>query len=204
MAASPSLTGDLLDVGCGNKPYQSLMACEKYIGIDVGTSPHEQNNFNFTFDGTHIPFGDSTFDSVLCTEVLEHAQEPMLLLNEIGRVLKDNGHALFTVPFVIPHHEVPYDFQRYTYYGLKHRLAMANMELAWAKPRGGVLATTVAVMHFAISNSISRRPFADILYFLFFPIFAILILLDKRTIEKNPIPPISLGWQVLAKKIPRK
>lgn len=200
LLAKPYLQGRLLDVGCGNKPYRSIIGAKSHIGIDIASSPHEHDNFDRTFDGVNIPFAAGEFDAVLCTEVIEHSQEPSSLLCEIGRVLKTGGHALVTVPFVIPHHETPYDFQRFTYYGLQYHLAKGNMEIVWALPRGGVLATTVAMMHFAVSSLVSRRPFADLAYFTLFPFFYVLMLADRRLIRRSPIPAISLGWQVLAKK----
>jgi SAM-dependent methyltransferase len=45
-----------------------------------------------------MPFGDSTFQTVLCTEVLEHVPDPILALAEIHRVLRDGGVLIGSVP----------------------------------------------------------------------------------------------------------
>ena len=59
-----------------------------------------------------------SFDSVLCNQVLEHVFNPDYFLSEIHRVLKPSGKLLLTVPFVWDEHEKPYDFARYTSFGL--------------------------------------------------------------------------------------
>ena len=45
-----------------------------------------------------LPFGSKSFDCVLCTEVIEHMQNPYLLLREIRRVLKTNGRLILSTP----------------------------------------------------------------------------------------------------------
>lgn len=47
-------------------------------------------------DATHLPFRSSSFDFVLCSEVIEHLLEPLEALKEIGRVCK--RHVLITTP----------------------------------------------------------------------------------------------------------
>jgi len=114
----------ILDVGCGLKPYESLFFTHEYIGIDVesGYWSEVDKKTNTYFDGINIPFDNNSFDVVLCTEVLEHASDPDKLLKEIFRVLKDDGILYLTVPFVWNEHEVPYDFRRFTQYGIKKML----------------------------------------------------------------------------------
>src|SRR5690606_16606618 len=52
----------------------------------------------------------------------EHVFNLPPILDELYRVLKPGGHMLLTVPFVSDEHEIPYDFARYTSFGLKHIL----------------------------------------------------------------------------------
>lgn len=48
-----------------------------------------------------LPYTDDHFDTVFCSEVLEHLDDPTLSagLKEIARVLKPGGHLIGTVPF---------------------------------------------------------------------------------------------------------
>jgi SAM-dependent methyltransferase len=59
---------------------------------------------------------------VISNEVLEHIFNPDIFLSEINRVLKDQGILLITVPFVWDEHEQPYDYARYSSFGLKYLL----------------------------------------------------------------------------------
>lgn len=116
------LEGSLLDVGCGSKPYRNLFKVTKYTGLDTDSSghDHQEEDVDVLFDGRIFPFQDKVFDSILCNQVLEHVFEPSLLLSESNRVLKVGGKCLFTVPFVWDEHEQPYDYARYSSYGLKY------------------------------------------------------------------------------------
>ncbi|MEO0058477.1 MAG: hypothetical protein RLZZ312_124 [Bacteroidota bacterium] len=111
------LNGNLLDFGCGSKPYKCFFInIEKYIGIDYkieGRDGH-QKEVDVFYDGKKIPFDDNYFDSILCTEVLEHVFNIEELLSEFNRVLKPKGKVLITTPFMWEEHEMPYDFARYT------------------------------------------------------------------------------------------
>jgi 2-polyprenyl-3-methyl-5-hydroxy-6-metoxy-1,4-benzoquinol methylase len=47
--------------------------------------------------GEALPFGDAGFDAVVCWDVIEHVQDPNLVIGEIARVLRPGGSALVTV-----------------------------------------------------------------------------------------------------------
>lgn len=118
---APQLGGNLVDVGCGSKPYRKLINCTQYTGLDTSDSGHDHSNedIDVLYDGKTFPFEANTFDSVLCNQVLEHVFHPQLFLSEINRVCKTGGKCLFTVPFVWDEHEQPYDYARYSSFGLK-------------------------------------------------------------------------------------
>jgi SAM-dependent methyltransferase len=112
-----ALEGDLLDFGCGTKPYKSFFSnVNNYIGVDYKIEGREERQkvVDVFYDGKNIPFENKKFDSILCTEVLEHVFNIDELLKEFNRVLKVDGKALITTPFMWEEHEVPYDFARYT------------------------------------------------------------------------------------------
>jgi SAM-dependent methyltransferase len=195
--AAPLLTGRLLDVGCGNKPYASILQCAAHVGVDVPSSPHDQDRFDFVYDGKVLPFGKAEFDSVLCTEVLEHCPQPSTLMAEIARVLKPGGYVLITVPMVFHHHEEPYDFQRFTKYGVEELARHAGLELTWILPRGGLYATTVATFYTMVGYTLSRRPISDLIYWTLWPFAELALRLERLGHSWNVV---SLGWQMLARK----
>jgi len=128
---SPEIHGRVLDVGCGQKPYISLFNFSEYIGMDVEQSghPHQNEEIDVFYDGKIFPFPDHSFDSVITSQVLEHVFTPDLFLKEINRVLKPGGKLLLSVPFVWDEHEQPYDFARYSSFGLKHLLQENNFTI---------------------------------------------------------------------------
>lgn len=117
---SKGLTGKLLDVGCGSKPYRELFSVDSYIGLEIDSeSSRSAGVSDFFYDGDNFPFTDEEFDSILCNQVLEHVFDPTEFLGEIARVLKPGGQLLLTVPFVWDEHEQPYDYARYSSFGLR-------------------------------------------------------------------------------------
>lgn len=119
--------GNLLDVGCGEMPFRTLAPKAKhYVGLDVkeAVSFGMRDHLDIVlFDGVNIPFPDSSFDCLLCTEVLEHTHEPDALIAEMLRVLRPNGVLLITVPFAARVHHAPHDFRRFTRYQLARMLS---------------------------------------------------------------------------------
>jgi len=134
-AFSKNVKGITLDIGCGTKPYEKLFFSEKYIGMDVRTSGHDHANsvIDVFYDGIEIPFENGYFDSVVCFEVLEHVFNPDIFLKEANRVLKPGGIAVFTVPFMWDEHEQPYDFARYSSFGLNHLFLKAGFKVISSK-----------------------------------------------------------------------
>lgn len=116
------LSGNVLDFGCGCKPYQKYFShCSSYIGCDIEISGHghENENIDVFYDGRKLPFENDHFDGVFSTEVFEHIFNLEEIVIEINRIMKKDGILLITVPFVWNEHEVPYDCARYTSFGIK-------------------------------------------------------------------------------------
>jgi SAM-dependent methyltransferase len=136
--AAPALKGKLLDFGCGRKPYENLFTVSEYIGLDMEQTGHDHRNskVDVYYDGKHIPFPDESFDALFCSEVLEHVFDPELVLPEIRRVLKRDATALLTVPFCWNEHEVPFDYARYSTFGIKHLLEKNGFEVLEVKRSG--------------------------------------------------------------------
>lgn len=87
---------NVLDVGCGNgfiAHHLSGLLQTTVVGLDVGGSTAARINY-LPYDGRHFPLKDHTFDAVLLCYVLHHAQDAILVLNEVSRVLRDGGLAI--------------------------------------------------------------------------------------------------------------
>lgn len=134
---APKLSGRLLDVGCGSKPYQALFAVDAYIGLDIDSEVSRKRGMaDHYYDGNIFPFADASFDSVLCNQVLEHVFNPDMFLGEVVRVLKPGGKLLLTVPFVWDEHEQPYDYARYSSFGLRALLEKQGLKIISHKKIG--------------------------------------------------------------------
>lgn len=114
----PRLSGKVLDVGCGQSPYRHLLGPgAEYVGMDFEGSSHfayEREPDVTYFDGVHFPLEDASIDHVICTEVLEHCPDPMVIVREIHRVLRPGGTGAVTVPWSARYHYIPHDYFRYT------------------------------------------------------------------------------------------
>ncbi len=117
------LRGKVLDFGCGTSPYRKILVnVDEYWGLDYGNETFDYTNKKVLTRSSIIPFENETFDSILCTEVLEHVPDPGLVLSEFYRVLKRGGFVLITVPLTFREHPHPYDFRRFTEQGIIQEL----------------------------------------------------------------------------------
>lgn len=131
---SSHITGLTLDVGAGDYDrYSGLFSSKRYIRLD----PNTENRPDLVADAHALPFQHELFDSVVCTQVLEHLENPFLAVTEFRRVLKSQGIVLLTVPQVNELHEEPYDFYRYTRFGITHLLEAHGFQVSRVEQRGG-------------------------------------------------------------------
>lgn len=123
--------GVILDFGCGSKPYEHLFQSEKYIGCDIFESGHgkDDKKADVFYDGHTLPFESGHFDVILTTQVLEHVQYFDQVFKELVRVLKKNGIFIATVPLAGEEHEKPYDFRRFTTFGINNLFDEYGIEL---------------------------------------------------------------------------
>ena len=135
------LRGRLLDIGCGRKPYAGFLTVDKYVGIEMPSTLSKSTVVDVFASGLHLPFRSGMFDSILSTEVLEHVPEPKLFFSEAARVLKDGGYLLLSTPQTWGLHEIPYDFYRYTPYGLRYLAEATGFRVVDVWPTCGLWAT---------------------------------------------------------------
>ncbi|UAY53120.1 class I SAM-dependent methyltransferase [Ferruginibacter albus] len=129
---SSHMTGDVLDFGCGTKPYQSLFTkADSYVGVDFENEGHSHKNeqIEYYYDGKTLPFNKDTFDSIFSSEVFEHVFNLDEMMLELNRVLKPGGKILITCPFVWPEHEIPNDYARYTQFALKSKFEKNGFDI---------------------------------------------------------------------------
>ena len=175
---SPQCTGKMLDFGCGSKPYaQYFKHTSAYIGVDIENPghPHLNEQIDVFYDGKKIPFDDNSFDSVFSSEVFEHVFNMDEVLMEIHRVLKPGGKLLFTCPFAWPEHEVPYDFGRYSSFGIKHIIEKAGFKIIEQHKTGHFFEVLMQYLIFYIFCFIPKKP--AFVYYLLHQLFILPLML---------------------------
>ncbi len=110
--------GRLLDLGCGNAPYRSWFEPRvlRYISADY---PPVAPGVMVACSSMELPFQSASFDTVLCTQVLEHVPKPWIMAEQLWRIIKPGGVLILSCPQYWPLHEEPHDYFRFTIYGLK-------------------------------------------------------------------------------------
>jgi SAM-dependent methyltransferase len=121
----------LIDIGCGAKPFKELLApyITEHVGVDHRNTRHNQSDIDIFGTAYQIPEAEASFDFAICTAVLEHLEEPEQALREAFRVLKPNGIAIYSVPFIWHLHEEPRDFYRFSKYGLRYLFEKTGFEI---------------------------------------------------------------------------
>ena len=128
----------VLDAGAGDAPYRIYFEHARYVAVDfAATDYHGFQGLDAICSVEALPFPDGSFDAVLCTEVLEHVPDPAQVLREFKRVTRPGGRVFITVPQSWEIHEAPYDFYRYTSYGLRSLITRSGLEVAELDARGG-------------------------------------------------------------------
>jgi SAM-dependent methyltransferase len=164
------VSGSILDVGCGEQPYRWMLPDGvAYTGIDIPETEERFGNRHpdtVFVTGFDWPFAEGSFDVALCTEVLEHIEEPIVMLQSIRRVLRVGGTLIVTVPFAARWHFVPYDYWRYTPSGLVSLARHSGFEVVSINARGNPL-TVAAQKIIGLVASLGRwgaplLPFAGV------------------------------------------
>jgi SAM-dependent methyltransferase len=131
----------ILDAGAGECAYAPAFADCNYVACDraVGDGAWDYRCIDVVADLASLPFKKNEFDAILCTQALEHMGEPAAVLRDMATVLKPGGRLYVSVPFLgDPIHQEPYDFFRYTHYGLLHLVEKAGLTPVSVSPMGGV------------------------------------------------------------------
>ena len=144
-AVAPRARGRLLDVGCGEKPYEAWFRdhVTSYIGIEhvatfAATAAGQRSKADVVYGGGRMPFKDGAFDTVLSVQVLEHTPDPGPLVAEMSRVLAPDGLLILTAPFQFRLHEEPHDYFRYSPHGLRRLCEAAGLEIVETVQQGSL------------------------------------------------------------------
>ena len=145
----------VIDIGCADKVLQKTLAndCE-YLGLDYYVTASElYSTMPDVFgDAQTLPFATESIECVTLMDVLEHLPNPEECISEVARVLKNNGTFVIQVPFMYPIHDSPYDFQRWTVFGLKSLLEKYSFSIIEEDFSGNPAETAALVGNIALSK----------------------------------------------------
>ena len=163
LCAEQYFKGRLLDIGCGEKLKATFLGdlVEEYVGLDHESTLHDRNCVDIWGSACEIPEPDNSFDSVLCTSVLEHIEEPEQALRESFRILKPGGYAIYTVPFFWHLHEEPRDFFRYSKYGVEYLFNKSGFRVVDLLPLSGFWLTFGSELSYYL-NAVIAKPLKHI------------------------------------------
>lgn len=122
------IKGSVIDLGCGLRPFELdiLRYSDTYTGVDWSNSLHDTKADIVADLNQPLSIESESLDSVVSFEVLEHLSEPQVMLKEANRILKKGGVLILSMPFQWWVHEEPWDYQRFTRYGLEYQLKKAG------------------------------------------------------------------------------
>lgn len=161
---APRLEGDVLDVGCGSRPYESLVRARRYVGLEIDSpDARARARADVYYDGGAFPFESASFDGVLCNQVLEHVFTPDAFVAELARVLRPGGLLLLTVPFAWDEHEQPIDFARYSSFGLRALLERGGFEVVEQGKLGADLSVLFQLLNaYLYKRTVTRNPWLNL------------------------------------------
>lgn len=187
----PKQNGIVLDIGCGNKPYQPFFSGKDvlYLGADIKSG----ELVDILSNGSKLPFRDDTFLMCLCLQVLEHTDDPKTLLDEILRVLKPNGLLFLSTHGMWPVHDAPHDFWRWTEQGIAKMLDHFNLHEIHTC--GGSAASIIQLLELYIPG---RSLGVAAIFFL----NRLANLLDRSKALNAKLPNLATNYVVMARKPP--
>ena len=131
---------NILDAGAGELKFKPDCDHLHYVAQDFGqyegtgdeglqTGEWDNARLDIVSDITDIPVNDESFETLLCTEVLEHIPDAVSALKEFSRILKPGGTLLITAPFASLTHFAPYHFCGYNKYWYQHHLPKLGFDI---------------------------------------------------------------------------
>ena len=189
-AADKYARGNMIDIGCGNKPYQPIFQpfVDTYYGIDylptAAVNYGKNTKADLFVDCTDTKLESNKYDTILSTQVIEHIYDTQKYIVECHRLLKRGGIGIFTIPFLWQCHAEPCDYYRFTKYAIETQFREQAFEILELRPLEGayaaIIQTKIVSLYLMPTKYWVIRLFQRILLMIYVPILNYLALhLDK-------------------------
>ncbi len=166
--------GKAIDLGCGSAPYKSFISkkTDSYTCLDWDNCLHNRK-FDINADlNLVLPIDDNSFDTIFSFSVIEHLKDPQLHVNEAYRICKKDGVLYMQCPFQWQIHEQPYDFFRFTKYGIEHLLKKAGFRKIIIEAQSGFFTMLALKVNYFLTRFVKGpRILKNLIYFLIRPIW---------------------------------
>lgn len=189
--AVPVARGRMLDYGSGGQPYRALFepVVEAYVTADVAAYGSLVPDVLIE-PNRPLPLQAGSFDTILSSQTLEHVPDPVFYLGECARLLAPGGRIILTAPMQWRHHEVPYDYLRFTRYGLRYLLEEQGFSVEDMASTGGAFALIGQIL---LNHLTERKIYGRSLVRL---INRISLWLDRRYPDGDDV----INWMCIARR----
>lgn len=196
-------SGRTVDVGSGHAKYKDLIKhyCDEYVSVDNLSSEYQFDNGGFkpdiVSDVLNMPFKNEEFDTVICTEVLEHVKNPFALFKEISRILKSGGYLILSSGWASSYHKEPKDYWRFSKDAYAVLCGEVKFELVKIHKKGGLFS---CLLYFINRNIDLNSKYAKKVKSLLYPLFRTLEILAEK-FDFLVKTEDTIGHLIVAKKI---
>lgn len=192
----------LLDIGSGYSPYRKYFKKTTYLTNDIKQNEGRTIDVVGNIEKGLTKIKNSSLDYILCTQVIEHLTNPHLAFKEFKRMLKPKGKLFLTTNFLYQIHMAPYDYYRFTKYGLILLGEKAGFKVSHLDSHGGifqVLSYIITALPVRLYLKHHRRLYLGYLV-VFAPIIIFLniaaVALDKLDIDRE----LTINYEVIYTK----
>lgn len=144
------LMGKCLDVGAQARQsrYCNFLKVSEYVSLDIDP----KYNPDIVASVEQIPVPDHSFDSILCSQMLDDVSHPSKALSEFHRILRKGGYIIISVPMIFIFSDV--DLWRFTPKGLRLLLEESGFEVVKEECLGGLFAARNQLLGKFIKNKL--------------------------------------------------
>ena len=132
----------LLDIGGRGRPYEGLVS--ESLGRRTGSVHHcvvdpgaGSAGVDIVSTAEQLPIASGSAGMVLCTQVLEHVEDPKAAVTEMARVLRPGGVCVLSTHGTWFYHPDPEDYWRWTPAGLARLFGACGFDQVKVRPVGG-------------------------------------------------------------------
>jgi len=207
----------LLDVGAGECAYKPFCSHLEYLGQDIAeydgsgdgvglhTGKWDTSKLDFVCDLYDIP-EDRQFDTVFCSEVLEHVVDPVRAVEKMARLVRPGGQMILTAPFSSITHFAPYHYcTGFSQYFYRLHLERLGFELTELTANGGYFDMMdqelgrVTRVRKQFKAGV-REPLTWLVMQIARMNVRLLAMLDGDRMDRNSAQLQTFGWHVVARK----